>query len=678
MRYIKRNVFVLFCILIFFGGISCSDSSGSSDPSVPVVSSSISGIIAGGAAVAGTVYVKDSTGAVKSAAINADGSYSISVGDMTAPFLIYAEGTCGAQSVSLYSYAEGPGRANVTPITTMILAMAAQGDPETLFPPDQMKGSTPLTNTMPSSTEVASAVQTVADLFEDVYDDFSIPEDFNPLTGSFTVGSPGFDTLLDIIGVDVEGTDVTVTDTLTGSVVYSDDVANDTDTPVNNIDDLAENVGPVIGIVEVVNQWETLVNQYLAGSITISSFRTQFNALLSDDFAEGDDDGVLDREGFVTDSAEHVHDLAFFGYQRIELSVQVHICSQSESIEPEEYGYGLWFGIMSFSYYGAGNVLLHECNKTMSFKEEGSWKICGNRKYVPSSMFAVHHKEIRPGQAPNIYTGIDISIDFEDEIHVPPSYNSEELAYVIVKGDGIQSDLAPGGEQGLIFQLVNDEYDGYYYSDANFSRDSELYYGGYISAADFNPELVEDRAYLFLGLNSTFELCCFWFDTFYYDTVKPSERDQSQFVNFDGAFNPSLDAMGITGEISATNPWNLTLNYSSSSHDPVSFDFEIYGLMTVDDGYGEPYMSMYEGFLEYSYGDIDGAENALTYNPDANSITINIWNILNGDDGAFTWYSGSDITALPDDISDMYLEFADEGIGGWYVTGIYFKEYSLE
>ena len=64
--------------------------------------------------------------------IQADGTFSLDVSALTAPYLVYAEGVANGQSVRLYSVALTPGRINITPVTDFILRKALEDDPVTI------------------------------------------------------------------------------------------------------------------------------------------------------------------------------------------------------------------------------------------------------------------------------------------------------------------------------------------------------------------------------------------------------------------------------------------------------------------------------------------------------------------------------------------------------------------
>ncbi|MBC8414157.1 hypothetical protein H8E50_10885, partial [bacterium] len=90
-----------------------------------VTPSILSGIAATGAAIQGTVYLKDSAGTVKSQVIASDGSYSFDVTGLTPPFYLRAISN-DSNIAPMHSVAMAPGRANINPITNVAVAAAAR------------------------------------------------------------------------------------------------------------------------------------------------------------------------------------------------------------------------------------------------------------------------------------------------------------------------------------------------------------------------------------------------------------------------------------------------------------------------------------------------------------------------------------------------------------------------
>jgi hypothetical protein len=96
----------------------------SNPPPVTPTTSAFSGVAAVGAPLVGTVTVKDSLGASKTVQIGVNGSYSVDVTDMTAPFVFRAAGTANGREYVVHSAAaaaEVNGTINVTQLTDLVV-----------------------------------------------------------------------------------------------------------------------------------------------------------------------------------------------------------------------------------------------------------------------------------------------------------------------------------------------------------------------------------------------------------------------------------------------------------------------------------------------------------------------------------------------------------------------------
>ena len=115
---------VALFVIAVFALSGCGGGGGSSSGTV------ISGTAAAGAAIIGTATIKDSSTPpkTKSVTIAADGSYSIDVSELTAPFMLRADGDVGGRHYSLFSaatLADVNGTINITPLTDLIVANIA-------------------------------------------------------------------------------------------------------------------------------------------------------------------------------------------------------------------------------------------------------------------------------------------------------------------------------------------------------------------------------------------------------------------------------------------------------------------------------------------------------------------------------------------------------------------------
>lgn len=90
-------------------------------------STAISGTVATGAAVTGTVEVVDANGTTQSVTIGAGGAFSIDTSNLYAPIILRATGSGASAGTILYSMADGvTGVFNITPLTHLALELLRQ------------------------------------------------------------------------------------------------------------------------------------------------------------------------------------------------------------------------------------------------------------------------------------------------------------------------------------------------------------------------------------------------------------------------------------------------------------------------------------------------------------------------------------------------------------------------
>jgi len=123
----KKLIMVFWVSLLSFGFISGCDNSNSGSVET------ISGTTATGKGIVGTVIVKDANGVEVNVLSSADGSYSVQVPNMTAPFIIQVTPEAGPPK--LYSFATAAGQTvNITPLTNQAMSIASgNGDLSAIF-----------------------------------------------------------------------------------------------------------------------------------------------------------------------------------------------------------------------------------------------------------------------------------------------------------------------------------------------------------------------------------------------------------------------------------------------------------------------------------------------------------------------------------------------------------------
>lgn len=210
-------------------GLFLAGCGGGSDVAPP--STMLSGTVAGGAAVIGTIIVTDSKSATKGGTIEANGHYSIDVSGMTGPFILKAAGTVGNTSVTYYSAATTAdlgNTVNVTPFTNLIVSNIAAQMAENYFsdPANIAKIGTLITPAKLAAAETALQAK-----LQPVLTTLGISDSIDLLRSTFSADHSGIDAVLDLVKVEVDTSTnvVTLKNALTQLELATDDVKISTD-----------------------------------------------------------------------------------------------------------------------------------------------------------------------------------------------------------------------------------------------------------------------------------------------------------------------------------------------------------------------------------------------------------------------------------------------------------------
>jgi hypothetical protein len=193
----RKAILVLVGLLLFGCG---------GGQSAPVT---VSGVAATGSAVSGTVSLKDSYGHELSM-VTADGTFSFDVSALTPPFMLKA--SWGGKT--MYSFAATAGTANITPLTQMIVAAAANGgNLDAIYAtPDKTTFAAVASNLPVATASLRANLQPLL---------ASYSADMDPITGAFAANGNGMDSLLDHVMVTCVSGTVSVTDKTSGATLFT-------------------------------------------------------------------------------------------------------------------------------------------------------------------------------------------------------------------------------------------------------------------------------------------------------------------------------------------------------------------------------------------------------------------------------------------------------------------------
>ncbi len=169
----------------------------------PAAAKEVTGVAASGAPIAqGVVFLKDSsdTPIERQQSTRSDGSFTFNVSDLKPPFILKVT----SNSQHLYSIATDSGMTNITPLTTIVVAYAAQrNDLDTLYAAYKPADIRAIAQKMLDSD---SAVQA---MFAPLMSAFAVKGSL--VNGPFIANHTGLDALMDAISVSVASGGITVT-----------------------------------------------------------------------------------------------------------------------------------------------------------------------------------------------------------------------------------------------------------------------------------------------------------------------------------------------------------------------------------------------------------------------------------------------------------------------------------
>jgi fibronectin type 3 domain-containing protein len=207
---------VIMSALSFFSLAGCGGGGGGLSSQV------VSGVASVGATLSGQVSIKDAstTPKVKTTVIGSDGSYAIDVTDMKGPFIVEAAGSAGGTSYTLHSYADGPGTANVNPLSDAAVANAAGVDD-----PSQVFKNPDMAVLQKISSQLHISVATLMAKLQPLLMQYGA-ENQDPISGKYTANHTGLDGLFDHVKFSLANGTLTVTDAATRATFFSGTISD--------------------------------------------------------------------------------------------------------------------------------------------------------------------------------------------------------------------------------------------------------------------------------------------------------------------------------------------------------------------------------------------------------------------------------------------------------------------
>jgi autotransporter-associated beta strand protein len=197
-HFIRYTATILIVVLLqACGGGSVSGNSAATVSGISSPTAILSGVAATGAAIDGTVTLKDSTGATRSAVISLpSGTFSMDVSGLTPPYFLKATNNTG--TLTLYSIATGSGTFNINPLSNLVAVAAAMSIDPLAKTPDAAFNNPAHFNTLTVAqiqTAIDSVMAQMSPAFKSALAANGVTN-VNPLTDSYQIGN-GLDKVFD-------------------------------------------------------------------------------------------------------------------------------------------------------------------------------------------------------------------------------------------------------------------------------------------------------------------------------------------------------------------------------------------------------------------------------------------------------------------------------------------------
>ncbi len=576
----------------------------------------IYGTAAVGLPVAGTVSIKGANGRVSYASIRSDGTYTVDVSALEPPFIVYVEGNVGGTSIRIYSTIDGPGRANVTPATNLVMALALGQDPEAYYPPDDVKNDGKEIPAPPSQSELIMAIIKIQMVLSSVFPVLNVPDDFNIMNGEFLADGSGFDQILDLIKMDVDTTStgevvVNVSDALSGTTYYEENT--NTGVVINNTGNMGTAVTEAAAdqqkMLALANTWITYI---------MSTSETDKRTILQNIYAED----YLNRGMNKTDSIndELMYDRVPDGLT----SVKIDKISIAGTVEDGTFTGGKLTNTVdrTINYSGgsvtipAGTVFTFNSGTLSSLKSGnykavkifytitavwdgvtnvftqsdylvqqtagGSWKYWGDRTLGNSNFNTTNKRIIYASYDSSAKTYTDKSVKFSgyslwfnDEWNQIMNFGINNFGLrinaILVVGQGMKHSYTDDGKKGMI--LVRPSSDSQFKLLNNVADTDGVAYNYCISGRDLDvsqitsPELTVIAMYYDTAANTFTPLYSWKCNGESAIPLAESQLSDSLFPSFTNFISTDINDYSAFDSF----PWNLTLNWTAPSDSSLSF-----------------------------------------------------------------------------------------------------------
>jgi hypothetical protein len=538
----------------------CNGDIDSADAECGDTATVISGTAAAGAPIAGILNVKGANGETVFTSIELDGSYSIDVTALTAPYILKAEGTVNGKSIGIYSAGASAGTINITPVTDFILQNAMGENAESInenWVTDQV-----------DEGDLSAAETNIQTQLTPILNAAGVPSDINLLTTSFSANHTGLDAVLDSISISYNGDIATIENNLTGSS-YTDDITVAGDGNGFPLSDEANTQAVLNDLAEINDVWQTLVDLYSTAPTNSSIIDWIDNNIANDFFLDGGNRTDLEN-GWTNDDGLPAG---------IVLSA---VIIKTFDVTDTIYTKGYWIRLY-FSNVPAPGSAVH----SMVY-DGNTWLWYGNRRWIDPDCAATAIMNVDISNQISFKTGIDFQIDDGFDY----AYN-QGVRSAILSGPGLPI-------EGVVYKHMFPQRDFERFSPSGsdtsfYDFDNDALIANIPNNAEYTFSLCSESAEdLYYSAASCTVLYTEKF-TVMYPPVLNSEINASMFANLTNPTTHDSSQLNFGGEINIA--WTLPerkrltdveLEWRNSEDYDLEVDFDEYSTSATFDTTGIP------------------------------------------------------------------------------------------
>ena len=233
----------------------------------------VQGVAASGAPIVGTVTLNDNSTPprVMTTASASDGSFAFNVGGLTPPYTLSVSWTDSSGTNQLYSFANGPGTANINPFSNAVFAAAAgvpdiatfTGNPTSAMIRAMMSGLASMDGAL--RTELSPLFQR-----------YGTSQD--PISDTYVANYTGIDAMFDDVIITVSNGMINVTNRQTGAVIFTCPEGNIPSGTFNNAN-MPGGTGTIDGAALYASNC-SICHQTLATSTVLGATAAQIQAAI--------------------------------------------------------------------------------------------------------------------------------------------------------------------------------------------------------------------------------------------------------------------------------------------------------------------------------------------------------------------------------------------------------------